>query len=104
MARFTINGVTFTGNTVQIRNGEVIIDGQKQDGSLSGVFEVRVIEGAIHRLETDASVNCGPVTGGISAGGSVNCDSVSGSVSAGGSVNCDRVGGSVTAGGSVRMS
>jgi len=104
MARIVINGREFTGSSVSIRNNTVIIDGKVQDDDISGVVEVRVIEGIIDRLETDASVNCGDVKGGVSAGGSVHCGNVAGSVTAGGSVKCDKVGGNITAGGSVKMS
>jgi hypothetical protein len=102
MARIVINGREFTGSSVSIRNNTVIIDGKVQDDDLSGVVEIRVLDGVIDRLETDASVNCGEVRGGVSAGGSVHCSNITGSVNAGGSVKCDKIGGSVTAGGSVK--
>jgi hypothetical protein len=104
MATFTINGVTFSGSNVTIRNGTVIIDGQVQEGTLNGIVEVRIVEGVLNHLTSDASVNCGQVNGNVSAGGSVNCDAVGGNVNAGGSVKCDDVGGDVIAGGSVRRS
>lgn len=104
MARITIDGRSFQGKSISIRNGVVTIDGVAQDGTLNGVVEVRVIEGVLGRLDCDASVTCGPVSGDVSAGGSVTCDAVGGSVSAGGSVTCDDVRGGVSAGGSVRMS
>jgi len=101
MATITIDGKTFTGRSVTIINGRVTIDGQLQDGTLQGVVEIRITEGVLHDLHTDASVVCGEVGGSVTAGGSVNADDVLGSVTAGGSVNCDAVGGSVMAGGSV---
>jgi hypothetical protein len=103
MARIVINGREFTGSSVSVHNNRVIIDGKVQDDELSGVVEIRVIEGIIDRLETDASVTCGEVRGGVNAGGSVHCGNVTGSVTAGGSVKCDKIGGSVIAGGSVKM-
>lgn len=103
MATIQINGVTYTGNSVNIINGRVIVDGREQDGDkLSGVVEIRVVEGLLQNLSSDASINCGSVQGNVSAGGSVNCDRVGGSVTAGGSVNCDDIGGNVSAGGSIR--
>jgi len=102
MATVTIDGRSFSGRSVSIINGRVIIDGVAQGGTLSGVVEIKITEGVLAELKTDASVSCGSVTGNVSAGGSVNCDRVGGSVTAGGSVNCDDVGGSVSAGGSVR--
>lgn len=103
MNRVIINGVVYEGaGSISVRNGVVTIDGVRQDGKVSGVVEIRVLEGVIRELETDASVTCGEVRGNIHAGGSVSADSVGGSINAGGSVSCDRVGGSINAGGSVR--
>lgn len=103
MNRISINGVTYTGGrSITIVNGTVIIDGKQQAVPVNGVVEVRVLEGSIGELTTDASVSCGEVRGNVQAGGSVNCNAVGGSVSAGGSVNCGSVGGLVNAGGSVR--
>jgi hypothetical protein len=103
MATVVIDGVTFTaGRSISITNGRVVIDGKVQDGMLHGVVEIKITEGVLGELRTDASVSCGTITGNVDAGGSVNCDDVGGSVRAGGSVNCDDVGGSVSAGGSVR--
>lgn len=101
--RIVIDGVTFQGNRITVRNGTVTVDGKVQDGTLSGVIEVRVVDGVLGRLDCDASVVCGEVRGDVSAGGSVQADAVGGNVSAGGSVQCDDVGGSVNAGGSVSM-
>lgn len=102
MATITIDGRTFSGSNVSIRNGKVTIDGAVQDGTLNGVVEIKITDGIIGRLDCDASVNCGEVRGNVSAGGSVNCDGIGGNVSAGGSVNADNISGSVNAGGSVR--
>lgn len=104
MGTVTINGVTYTGNNICIRGNHVTIDGVTQTDKLSGVVEVRVIEGTINKLESDASISCGDVAGSVSAGGSVQCDAVGGNVSAGGSVQCDDIGGNCVAGGSIRRS
>lgn len=102
MSTITIDGRSFPGaRSVSIINGRVTIDGVPQDGTLSGVVEIRV-EGVLGELKTDASVSCGQVTGSVSAGGSVRCEGVGGGVNAGGSVNCGDVRGMVVAGGSVR--
>lgn len=103
MAKIIIDGRTFAGNNISIRNGVVTIDGVKQDGSLTGVVEIRVVEGVLGQLETDASVSCGMVNGHVRAGGSVSCGDVGGSASAGGSISCGDVTGSVSSGGSVNM-
>ena len=102
MATIVIDGRSFSGRSVSIINGKVTIDGVVQDGSLSGIVEVRIIEGVLQELSCDASVNCSEVRGNVRASGSVNCGDISGSVNAGGSVNCGSVGGGVNAGGSVR--
>jgi hypothetical protein len=102
MATIIIDGRTFSGRSVSIINSKVTIDGVVQDGSLSGVVEIRITEGVLQELNCDAAVNCGEVRGNVRAGGSVNCDNVGGSVNASGSVNCGNVGGGVNAGGSAR--
>lgn len=104
MANFTINGTTFSGDNITITNGRVTIDGVTQEQSLSGVVQIKITDGIIGELHSDASVQCGDVRGNVCAGGSVNCDNVGGNVNAGGSINCDNVAGSITAGGSVRCS
>lgn len=103
MNTVVINGVSYQGgSSVSVINGVVIIDGVRQDGTVSGVVEIRVVEGAIENLRTDAAVSCGNVGGAVVAGGSVTCGDVGGAVQAGGSVRCGAVSGTVMAGGSVR--
>lgn len=101
MGTITVNGKSYVGNNISIRNGVVVIDGKLQDGTVSGVVEV-MVSGELVSLETDASVTCEEVKGNVSAGGSVSCGAVGGTVNAGGSVTAGRVGGGITAGGSVR--
>jgi hypothetical protein len=101
--KITIGGRTFSGNSISIQNGKVTIDGVVQDGVLSGVVEIRVVEGILGQLTCDGSVTCGDVRGDVDAGGSVDCKHVGGNVDAGGSVTCGNVSGAVDAGGSVRM-
>lgn len=115
-----INGKVYEGDNVSIVNGVVKIDGVIQTGDHleKKICEIRVIDGTIGQLRTDASVYCqnvteyvdaggsvtvqGSVGGAVDAGGSVNCGNVTGDVDAGGSVTCGKIGGSVDAGGSVR--
>ncbi len=105
MSSVTINGRTYVGNSVSVVNGTVIIDGVAQGGDkLSGVVEVRILEGEVRDLRSDASITCGNVNGNVNAGGSVVCNGVGGSVNAGGSVRAGSIGGSVMAGGSVHHS
>lgn len=105
MGSIMIDGKTYEGNCVSIRDGVVSIDGKVQDGKVQGVVEVKVISGKIERLDTDASVSCGEVGGNIAAGGSVRVfGHVAGNVAAGGSVQASgRLGGAISAGGSVNI-
>ena len=97
------NSISVGGDcsNIQIRNGEVIVDGESVGNAGKGKVE---IYGNVGNIQCDKSVNVnnGEVKGNVDAKGSVNCDDVNGFVNAGGSVNCDRVGQDVTAGGSVR--
>ena len=115
-----MNGKTYVGNDISIINGVVKIDGVIQEGDHleTKICEIRILEGTIGSLRTDASVTCQNVTGNVDAGGSVKvagnvggevdaggsvtCGNVTGDVDAGGSITCGSVGGSVDAGGSVR--
>lgn len=105
--RIKINGREFTlpsGRGVSIRGGRIVVDGEQVDvGACAepGILEVRIVEGVLGHLDTDASVQCGAVQGDVQAGGSVKCDAVHGDIDAGGSVNCGNVGGDVQCGGSV---
>lgn len=103
MGTISICGRTFRGNSILIVNGKVTIDGVVQDGSVNGVVEVRVLEGEIQNLRSDASITCGDVKGTVQAGMEVTCGAVGGNVQAGMDVKCDTVGGSVTAGMGVTM-
>lgn len=58
-------------------------------------------EGPALNIDCALNLNCGAVSGKVTAGGSVNCEDVYGSVQAGGSVSCNEVYGSVNAGGNV---
>lgn len=99
-----INGKSYQGNSISIIDGEVIIDGKRQD-SIEGTDPTRiVVEGDLKSLQCHGSVNCDDVHGNVVAGGAVNCDDVFGDVRAGGSVNCDKVRGGVYADGSVNRS
>ena len=41
--KITVDGKTFTGNNVSIVNGQVIVDGKTQDGSLTGPLPFMVM-------------------------------------------------------------
>lgn len=60
MASFSIDGRSFTGSSLQITDGgEVVIDGLKQEGTLYGRVEIRVMEGIIADLHVAGDVHCG---------------------------------------------
>jgi hypothetical protein len=102
MAKITIDGVAMhVGRNLTINGDKIIVDGVVQPQHLSGVTEIRIVEGVLAELHTDRSVHCENVEGNVHAGASVNCEKVGGSVRAGASVNCGNVKGSVTAGASV---
>lgn len=94
-----IDGKSFSGSSISISNGKVIVDGVTQDGSLTGNIDV-VVHGNVKTLENQ----CGNVTandvGEISTGsGDIKCGNVSGSVRTGsGDVACGSVGGSIRTG------
>lgn len=79
-----------SGKNIQIRNGVVTIDGKVQDAALGEIAVLKIVEGTIQNLDTDASVNCRNIAGDVRAGGSVNCDDIKGSVTAGGSVQVNK--------------
>ena len=93
----TINGRSYEGSSVIFSGDQVIIDGERQEGRLQGVVEVRITEGEPVLVQSDTSVTCGNVQGDVNAGMGVNCRDVGGNVQAGMSVNCGNVGGSVKA-------
>jgi cytoskeletal protein CcmA (bactofilin family) len=124
--KFTINGTTFSGDvaSVAIINGRVFVDGKEVDPEgkpLSGVVEVRILEGTIQNLKSDASITVekgdvlgnvdarmsvtvhGNVHGNVDAGQSITIrGNVGGDVDAGQSVSCGDVKGNVDAGMSVK--
>lgn len=105
MARITIDGHSIVGNNITIRNGVVTVDGSVVGRDATNpIVEVRVLEGCIENIQSDASVTCQDVGGNVDAGGSVRCGNVGGSVDAGGSAQVGNVQGNVDAGGSVSAS
>lgn len=102
MATVSINGKTYEGTNIDISGGNIIIDGIVQQSGLTGIQEIRIIDGSINQLKSTASVTCTTVTGNIDAGGSVTCSGdVGGYIDAGGSINCGNVGRYADAGGSI---
>lgn len=99
--RYRIEGNIFSA--VNFSDGEIIINGKKVTGNLSG--DVRVIwEGPAVDVNADGSVTVnGNVSGSVDAGGSITCGNVEGDVDAGGSVTAGKVSGDIDAGGSVSV-
>jgi hypothetical protein len=113
MATITVNNMEYSGRTVQISNGKVIIDGKDvtQQASLLSISVV----GDIDRLEVDAcrsmvvtgnvkklstasgDVSVGGTTGSVeTASGDVECRDVTGNVKTmSGDVECWNVGGDI---------
>jgi len=121
MGTITINGKTYSGNSIQVSGNAVYIDGKLADeegDSTTRIVKI-IVEGDLVSVNAErgsvevrgdvgtfvkagGSVACKNVGGDADAGGSINCGNVSGDVDAGGSVNCGSVGGDIDAGGSVR--
>jgi hypothetical protein len=98
MATITINGVTYTGDNVSVRNGRVTIDGKETDTADAPRITIEV-HGNVSTFECDrcdtASIH-GDVGSVTTASGNVQCGDVRGSVqTASGNVNCRDVGGDV---------
>ena len=101
MASITINGRTFSGDSVSIVDGAIIVDGVRQSGDpLSGVVRLHV-EGVLGTLHADAPVTCGDAHGNVNASGPVKAGRIGGNVIASGPVTCGSVAGSVQAQGPV---
>ena len=95
----TIDGKKFTGNSFQVKNGKVIIDGKTQDGELVGDINVTV-HGDVELLENGSGNVKAENVGEINTGsGDVECAYVSGSIRTGsGDVECGKVNGSIRTG------
>ena len=99
MSTVRINGVTFSGNSVSIKNGKVSIDGEVIDTGTEKNIRIEVT-GNIEKINADAcdsisvSGTAGPIT---TMSGDVTCGNVDGSVSTmSGDVRCGVVCGSVS--------
>lgn len=94
MASIQINGQTFVGNNIVVKNGKVIIDGKEAVDT--GSAEVKVeVTGNVDRLECNTCTITGDVTGDVDAN-TVNCGNIEGDVDAN-TINCGNIGGDVDA-------
>lgn len=106
MATFNISGRSFRGQNITITNDRIVVDGKdvtdEYDIKPVGILEIKITEGVLGHLTTDANVSAGDIAGDVDAGGNVSCGNVGGDLDAGGNVSCGKVGGDVDAGGNVR--
>jgi hypothetical protein len=92
----TIDGKTFSGNSISIKNGKVTVDGIIQDGELTGDVNVTV-HGDVQVLSNTSGLVTAEHVGSIeTVSGDVNClDVQNGIQTVSGDVHCAMVGGSV---------
>lgn len=76
-----IDGRVFSGKNIDIVNGKVIVDGEEQEGSLSGNIHIEV-NGYVERIETErGEVTVNGNSGSISTmSGDVTCGDVAGNI------------------------
>lgn len=94
--KVTINGKSYSGSNVQIRDGVVIVDGKNQEGILQGPITV-FVEGDAHNIETQSGDITARDVGSIqTTSGDVSCGNVNGNIqTTSGDVSCGDVGGSI---------
>jgi hypothetical protein len=99
MASISINGVTISGNAIEIVNGSIFVDGKSVDTADAKHIKI-VVNGGIDSIKADAceNIRVSGSAGSVSTmSGVVTCGNVEGSVSTmSGDVRCGRVGGSVS--------
>lgn len=96
-ASVTIDGKTFTGNSINIVGNKVVVDGVEQGGELVGPVSVTV-NGSVDSIETGSgSVSVSGTAGRVKTmSGDVHCGDVQGDVGTmSGDVTCGKIGGSV---------
>jgi len=96
-AKTVINGQSYSGNNIQIKDGVVIIDGVRQSGKLTGPITVNV-DGDVESIETGSGDVTAKNVGHIETGsGDIDCNDVSGGVATmSGDIDCNNVGGGVS--------
>jgi hypothetical protein len=100
----TIDGRSFSGNNISVRNGKVTVDGVVQDGELVGDVNVTVYGDVEHLSSTSGLVTAEHVGNIKTVSGDVNCLGVEGDIQTlSGDVHCAMVGGSIkTASGDIK--
>lgn len=105
MSNFTINGRTYSGNSIRVLGNEVWVDDRKvspQPEPENGILRID-FHGTIESLVTDASIKVDGTVGTIRTTGNVQCGNVERDVQAGGNVQCGNVLGNISAGGTLVM-
>lgn len=99
MSSLRINGVTVSGNSIQVKNGSIFVDGNVVDAGDAKQIRIEVT-GNIESINADAcdSITVSGHSGPISTlSGDVKCGNVDGSVKTmSGDVRCGSIGGSVS--------
>ena len=104
MGTIRINGNNFSGDSICITNGNVVVNGKTVMSEIKvSTLHIKV-EGDIKSLKCDGSVEVnGNVLGNVDCGGSFTGNDVGGDVDCGGSFTGGNVSGDIDAGGSVRI-
>ena len=104
MATFNFGkGITtkgdLVGRNIVINGKRIMVDGKLITDEAEGVVELRIIEGTVENITSDASVTVeGNVAGDVSAKMSVTCGDVAGNAKAGMSLTARYISGKATAG------
>lgn len=101
----TVDNTTYNANSVEIRNGKVIVDGIVQSQSIGHVVNINVVGDTQNVQSTSGKISItGSAVDVSSTSGSVKCGDVTGNVkTVSGDVNCGSIGGNVkTVSGSIR--
>lgn len=99
MGTISVNGKTYSGNSVSVVNGNVFVDGKKAEPSKQPIVSI-IIEGQVDKLSVDScdsliakgnvgslktmsgDIECGNVLGNVKTmSGDVRCEDIHGDVS-----------------------
>jgi Iap family predicted aminopeptidase len=104
MAKIVIDGVSYIGDKILVRNNVLYIDSQVISlNQNTPTIDIRIVEGVVADVSSDGNIECQNVYGNVDAGGNVTCKYVSGNVDAGGNVVVEEVRGDIDAGGNVSI-
>lgn len=98
-----INGISLSGNSVSIKNGNIMVDGVPVDvGPINGTRLSIDVTGDLVSLTADGDVSCNNISGNTSAGGDIRCREIGSNASAGGDIHVGTIHGNASAGGDVK--